>query len=239
MVLPPNAAAVLKPTEAPAGKPAAPAKIAAAAKPTPEPVKAKPAAATAARTDATASSGIQQAVARIFDACQAPPLGPSEYRQLFELMAQELTENKLSGAQTITNVLQRALEAKLRVTRDDVRFVFDVVSEADPWFEQGATSALFAGRFRNFVVARCRSQGLSLSADDVDLIDRLFTGASAGAQRREIAHANGAAAADRWWPANGPKSNAPAPSLEDELTQGGLPADDMPRIVRSSSRVRG
>ena len=36
-----------------------------------------------------------------------------------------------------------------------------MVSESDPWFEQGASANLFAGRFRNFVVARCRGQGLN------------------------------------------------------------------------------
>jgi hypothetical protein len=62
------------------------------------------------------------------------------------------------------------------VRRDDVRFVLEVVSEADPWFEQGASANLFAGRFRNFVVARCRGQGLNLSADELDLIDAWFAG---------------------------------------------------------------
>ena len=63
----------------------------------------------------------------------------------------------------------------VEVRRDDVRFVLEVVSEADPWFEQGASTALFAGRFRNFVVARCRGQGLNLSLDELDLIESWFT----------------------------------------------------------------
>ena len=67
--------------------------------------------------------------------------------------------------------------------RDDVRFVLEVVSEADPWFEQGASANLFAGRFRNFVVARCRGQGLNLSADELDLIDAWFAGGIAAAER--------------------------------------------------------
>ncbi len=58
-------------------------------------------------------------------------------------------------------------------------FVLEVVSEADPWFEQGASANLFASRFRNFVVARCRSQGLSLSSDELDLIEAWFGGSPA------------------------------------------------------------
>src|SRR5581483_1577383 len=99
------------------------------------------------------STAIQHSIARIQDACQAPPLAPHEYRLLFEVMAKEVSENDLVGAQTLANITQRAQERGLDVRRDDVRFVLEVVSEADPWFEQGASANLFAGRFRNFVVA--------------------------------------------------------------------------------------
>jgi hypothetical protein len=122
------------------------------------------------------SAAIQQSIARIQEACQAPPLAPPEYRLLFEVMAKEITDNDLIGAQTLANITQRAQERGLAVRRDDVRFVLEVVSEADPWFEQGASANLFAGRFRNFVVARCRGQGLNLSADELDLIDAWFAG---------------------------------------------------------------
>ena len=139
---------------------------------------------TPARTPARAaeparsavSSSVQQAIQRIHEACQAPPLSPPEYRLLFEVMAQEIAENNLSGVQTIVNIGQRARERGLEIRKDDVRFVLEVVSETDPWFEQGASANLFAGRFRNFVVARCRSQGLNLSADELDLIDAWFAG---------------------------------------------------------------
>lgn len=119
---------------------------------------------------------VQQAIARIHEACQAPTLSPQEYRILFEAMAQEIAENNLSGVQTILSIVQRARERGLDIRKDDVRFVLEVVSETDPWFEQGASANLFAGRFRNFVVARCRSQGLNLSADELDLIEAWFAG---------------------------------------------------------------
>ena len=134
-------------------------------------------------------------------------------------MAKEITDNDLIGAQTLTNITQRAQERGLDVRRDDVRFVLEVVSEADPWFEQGASANLFAGRFRNFVVARCRGQGLNLSADELDLIDAWFAGGTlppgmpapkAGAagrrprqpqlrQRRCSRARPGRRAARRWW----------------------------------------
>ncbi len=47
------------------------------------------------------TSTIQQSIARIHEACQAPPLAPPEYRALFEVMALEINENNLLGAQTI------------------------------------------------------------------------------------------------------------------------------------------
>jgi hypothetical protein len=156
-------------------------------------------------------------------------LAPNEYRVLFELMAQEINANGLTGTQTIANIARRAQEHGLELRRDDVRFVLEVVSESDPWFEQGASANLFAGRFRNFVVARCRGQGLNLSADELDLIEAWFAGSGgpiptaspqpvhAGAsaspsqqsgpapgrqQPMPIHHqaAPGELRADRWWP---------------------------------------
>jgi NYN domain len=125
---------------------------------------------------APSSAALQQAIARIQEACQAPTMAPHDYRLLFELMAEEINENDLIGAQTLANITHRAQERGLEVRRDDVRFILEVVSESDPWFEQGASANLFAGRFRNFVVARCRGQGLNLSADELDLIDAWFAG---------------------------------------------------------------
>lgn len=165
----------------------------------------------AAAPPSSASSAIQRSIARIQEACQAPPLAPPEYRMLFEVMATEITDNDLIGAQTLTNVVARAKECGLDIRKDDVRFILEVVSEADPWFEQGASANLFAGRFRNFVVARCRSQGLNLSADELDLIDAWFAGgASAG-------------------PARAP-AGAPAPEPQGGYAGTG---DDFPRIVRT------
>jgi hypothetical protein len=119
---------------------------------------------------------IQQSIARIQEACQAPPLAPQEYRALFEIMAKEINDHDLFGVQTLNNIAQRAHERGIELRRDDVRFVLEVVSEADPWFEQGASAELFASRFRTFVVARCRGQGLNLTTDELDLIDAWFLG---------------------------------------------------------------
>jgi hypothetical protein len=119
-------------------------------------------------------SPIQQSIARIQEACQAPPLAPQEYRVLFEIMAREIADHDLLGAETLTSIARKAHEHGIDLRRDDIRFVLEVVSEADPWFEQGASADLFAGRFRTFVVARCRGQGLNLSADELHLIDAWF-----------------------------------------------------------------
>jgi hypothetical protein len=153
---------------------------------------------------------IQRSIQRIQEACQAPPLAPPEYRILFEVMAAEITHNDLIGAQTLLNIVARANDLGLVIGKDDVRFILEVVSEADPWFEQGASANLFAGRFRNFVVARCRGQGLNLSADELDLIDAWFApGVSAS-------------------PARPAHPNAPVP---EPLTSG--PGEELPRFVRN------
>lgn len=208
---------------------------------------------TAAPTQQQSGSGIHQSIARIYEACKAPPLAPPEYRMLFELIALEINENGLIGAQTIHNIAQRAQDRGIDVRRDDVRFILEVVSEADPWFEQGASPNLFAGRFRNFVVARCRAQGLTLSADELDLIEAWFAGNAQPAQGtrqappaptfaaapppRPVATA---AAEPTYWPAEDTRQQVGDTRLRTHAAahEGGeIAADDFPRIVRT--RLRG
>jgi hypothetical protein len=139
-------------------------------------VAAQPPQPTPQQKQAEMAAAIQASIARIHEACQAPPLSPQDYRVLFETIAAEINANGLQGGQTLTNIHTRTQQLGLSVSRDDIRFVMEVVSEADPWFEQGASVNLFAGRFRNFVVARCRSQNLNLSSDELDLVDAWFAG---------------------------------------------------------------
>ena len=125
-------------------------------------------------------------------------------------------------------------------SRDDVRFVLEVVSETDPWFEQGASANLFSSRFRNFVIARCRSQGLQLSAEELDLIDAWF-GGSPMAQRAPLAAAQGRSPEQTQTPAYatqpGRQAAAPSPGdrwwSADEGRQYGAATqdDEMPLIV--------
>ncbi len=244
----------------------APSQQPAAQSETRRPAAQAPAASTASAAPRTADQAtqIQQSIARIHEACQAPALAPAEYRVLFEVMAQELQSNGLQGGQTLSNITQRAREFGLDLKRDDLRFILEVVSESDPWFEQGASANLFAGRFRNFVVARCRSQGLNLSADELDLVDAWFSSQNQQAPRAPAYGRTGQQpAAAPPPPQQQPAAQQPAPaqrtdyaaqgqgerwwSLEegrqhiaDQRAQGyGAPdqEEEFPRIVRS--RLRG
>ena len=207
-----------------------------------------PSQSTVAPRTADQATQIQSSIARIHEACQAPALAPAEYRVLFDVMAQEITANGLQGAQTLINVTQRAREFGLELKRDDLRFVLEVVSESDPWFEQGASANLFASRFRNFVVARCRSQNLSLSADELDLVEAWFS----APQQQQKAPAYGrpqqqtdtqpaappvAQVAERWWSLEEGRQHI----AEQRGAHGGYGAPDteeeFPRIIRS--RLRG
>jgi hypothetical protein len=192
---------------------------------------------------------IQQSIARIHEACQAPPLSPPDYRALFEAMAEEITANGLNGAQTLTNIAQRTLQHGAEVHVDDIRFVMEVVGEPDPWFEQGVSPILLANRFRNYVIAQCRRQQMTLSATEIDLIEMWFTGSGlpAGTKAPPMAGRRAAAAphgqpaasqpgaravppkqdrADRWWHLDGGNGE---PGAHAE-------ADDLPRIVRQRPR---
>jgi hypothetical protein len=168
-----------------------------AAQPMPAPVpvaQPQPQRAPAQPRSAEAAQLLQQSIARIHEACQAPPLSPPEYRALFECMAAEIAEQGLLGAQTLVNIVARAQAYRVELRRDDVRFALEVVGEADPWFEQGASANLFAGRFRNYVVARCRGQGLTLTAEELDLIDAWFAGVGQSAAQQQASAPRQAAA---------------------------------------------
>ncbi|MBS0233285.1 MAG: NYN domain-containing protein [Proteobacteria bacterium] len=202
--------------------------------------------------NADQATQIQHSIARIHEACQAPALAPAEYRVLFDVMSQEISANGLQGAQTLVNITQRAREFGLDIKRDDLRFIYDVVSESDPWFEQGTSASLFASRFRNFVVARCRSQGLSLSSDELDLIEAWFSAPQPPPQvaRQQQAPYGGRPAmappqqsAPAWNVEEG-RQNVPEQRTADQRpanayghAQAGEGEDEFPRIVRS--RFRG
>jgi hypothetical protein len=167
---------------------------------------------TAPPRNADQATQIQQSIARIHEACQAPALAPAEYRVLFDVMAQEITANGLQGAQTLVNITQRAREFGLDIKRDDLRFIYDVISESDPWFEQGTSATLFASRFRNFVVARCRSQGLSLSADELDLVEAWFSAPQQPSSSRAVAYGRAA-------PAPAPQVSKPLTSVPSQANE--------------------
>ena len=196
---------------------------------------ARPAAPPPAARPADQANALQQSITRIHDACQAPPLSPPEYRTLFELMAKEINEGGLQGAQTLTNIETRALALGIDIRRDDVRFILEVVSEADPWFEQGASANLFAGRFRNFVVARCRSQGLNLSTDELDLIEAWFAGTGAPVAPSTRASATAQAQAQQ----AAAEAEQPRGWGAEELRGGraDAPTEEFPKILRT--RLRG
>ncbi len=170
---------------------------------------------------------IQASISRIHDACQAPPLSPPDYRALFDAIAAEIGENGLQGSQTLASIHTRAQQVGLNVSRDDIRFVMEVISEADPWFEQGTSANLFAGRFRNFVVARCRSQGLNLSSDELDLIEAWFAGGTQQIAPQSI----------RVQAPSAEIGAAPAQRQLGQDSQDGNDHEQFPKILRT--RLRG
>ncbi len=262
---PAPAAEPLERAQAPAPvavQPATPMPVAAPERPVTAPVAAKPAQLTPQpqrapapqqatpqqRAQSQSAIAIQQAVARIYDACQAPPLSPPEYRALFEVIAQEISTRGLTGAPTLDNIAGAAKSLGVDIRRDDVRFILEVVSETDPWFEQGASANLFASRFRNFVVARCRTHGLTLSADELDLIEHWFAGTQTPPQQAVIPQAASApepqrapvqqtpapqtqvtTSNDRWWSMEPDQATEPLGQMS--------PGEEFPRIIRS--RMRG
>jgi hypothetical protein len=201
---------------APAAGTPAPEPIAATARPsTPEPApETAPKAAMPSSLSPERASSLQHSIARIHQACEAPPLSPPEYRAIFTIMANEITANRMRGIQTIRNVRALALEAGIDSKPEDLKFIIDVVGKGDPWFESEVSGPIFAARFRNFVIQRCQAAGMNLSSDEIDLIDAWFGGEAADATNEPRA-ANSA-------PETSEPEAAPAPEVADAVPQPAL-----------------
>ncbi|MEM7775684.1 MAG: NYN domain-containing protein [Pseudomonadota bacterium] len=205
--------------------------------PAPEPVGQSQAASGAGPT-ADHSAELQRSVSRILDASQVPAISRPDYRVIFEELAAEISENQLQGVQTIARVVERLKARNVALRTEDARFILDVVSETDPWFEKDISANIFAGRFRNFVVTRCRSQGLSLSSQELDLIEMWFAGSAPEPERPDASRLIGLPAT-----APSPQQPSPQPSTgsdtvsTDPTYKGPGALDDMPRFVRAQSRT--
>jgi hypothetical protein len=155
---------------------------------------------------------LQRSITRIYEACQAPPLPPSEYQLLFTLIAAEVREKGFAPERSANAVVTRAAAAGLKLAPKDVAFVIEAVDEIDPWLEHTRSPSAVARAYRDYVLARCAQVGVDLTDDEYQLIQVWF-GASQWA-------GGGAAAAE-------PRQEAPAkPELHRRYGQPdlGLPS---------------
>ena len=117
---------------------------------------------------------LQNSITRIYDACKAPPLPPSEYQLLFTLIATEVHERGFAPVKTAQAVVARANQEGLRVAMKDVSFVLVAIDEIDPWLEHTRSPAAVARAYRDFVLAKCRHAGVQLTEDEYQLVQVWF-----------------------------------------------------------------
>lgn len=122
------------------------------------------------------NQSIRDTISRVHEYTHVPALAPSEYQIMFEVITDELSEVGLKGRQTAYNISSRAKVEAVDLTPEDAQFVLDIISEADPWFEKGISPPLFAERFLNAIIARCRANGLHLTQEEFELVSAWFTG---------------------------------------------------------------
>ena len=143
---------------------------------------------------------LQNSITRIYEACKAPPLPPSEYQLLFTLIATEVHERGFSPQKTSQAIVARANQEGLRIAMKDVAFVLDAVDEIDPWLEHTRSPAAVARAYRDFVLAKCHHAGVILTEDEHQLVQVWFgasqwapAGAGAGLGAMPALAAEGAA----------------------------------------------
>ncbi len=159
---------------------------------------------------------LRRSITRIYEACQAPPLPPSEYQLLFTLIALEVRERGFIPNETAQNVVSRASEAGLKLALKDVSFVLGAVDEIDPWLERTQSAAAVARAYRDYVIGRCQSAGLDLTEDEHQLIQVWFGASQWGQPRPGGGHGGPGGTID---PFPGPRGGAggprPAGTLRD------------------------
>ncbi len=155
----------LRPVEAP---PQPQPTVVAAASPAPAPLRPKE------QNNTGRLAELQRSITRIYEACQAPPLPPSEYQVLFALIAAEVREKGFTPERTAAAVVARAGEAGLKLSAKDVSFVIDAVDEVDPWLEHTRSPSAVARAYRDYVLSRCGQAGVQLSDDEYQLVQVWF-----------------------------------------------------------------
>ena len=179
----------------PVDAPPQPALVATAPVPTPAPLRP-----TKEQNNTGRLAELQRSITRIYEACQAPPLPPSEYQVLFALIAAEVREKGFTPERTAAAVVTRAGEAGLKLSAKDVSFVIDAVDEVDPWLEHTRSPSAVARAYRDYVLSRCSQAGVQLSDDEYQLVQV-------------------------WFGANQWNGNAPAPTEQASAS----PAAELPR----------
>jgi len=125
-------------------------------------------------------SDLQNSITRIYEASKAPPLPPSEYQLLFNLIAAEVSERGFQPGRTVDAVMARAEENGVRFAQQDVGFVVSAVDDVDPWLEHSRTPGAIARAYREVILSRCRKGGLELTDDEHQLIEVWFGAAQWG-----------------------------------------------------------
>jgi hypothetical protein len=185
----------------------------------PQPTANVPASDSAAGSGGTSRlAELQRSITRIYEACQAPPLPPSEYQLLFTLIAAEVREHGFAPSRSAEAVISRAGAAGLKLSAQDVGFVINAVDEIDPWLEHTRSPAAVARAYRDYVLTRCSQVGLDLTDDEYQLIQVWF-----GASQWTGAGANNGGGSEA-----GPQQNPQGRSARPEL---GLPGPSTRRDI--------
>ncbi len=138
--------------------------------PPPVPVKAIPAAPSAAREE------LSDLARRIHDATKVPLYAPATYADLFKFLTEEVASNGYHFQQTAENVANRLNEAGRSVTKRQIGFVVKGLAlKGHPFTAEDKPEALAAG-FREQVLYLAGNADLKLSERDTELVSTWIVG---------------------------------------------------------------
>ena len=171
---------------------------------------------------------LQNSITRIYDACKAPPLPPSEYQLLFTLIATEVHERGFAPVKTAQAVVARANQEGLRIAMKDVSFVLDAIDEIDPWLEHTRSPAAVARAYRDFVLAKCRHAGVQLTEDEYQLVQVWFGASQWSPTGQSTVNMNGTAPHPTSTPPRPPLSREARSYMAEPVLSAPDPRSDIP-----------
>ena len=117
---------------------------------------------------------LKDVIVRVIETTGVPPLPAPYFHALFAYLTREINDNGFIFSGTAANVVARAAADEVELAASHVQYALDAIRHAGHWFERSDSADILARKFRDYILAKCLSAGITLNGAELDLIDSWF-----------------------------------------------------------------